>query len=200
MPPTMEDHCVVSPAPPCLGRLPARGGRDSSDLAALVSLSLSLSRVDSRTSSINAMASLVADEETDEAQQQQPEGEEEEERMCRYCLEDEDPAVEKMISPCACKGGQKFVHLSCLRRWQRLVLVSQPTHPAFYEVQGNRIRSRPTRRRMGRAGGATTVHVSTAVKIAKTHPHTPPTRTTSVTTYATSVGPNSPALRLRDTS
>ena len=31
------------------------------------------------------------------------------------------------------KGDQKFVHLSCLRRWQRSVLVSQPTHPAFYE-------------------------------------------------------------------
>jgi hypothetical protein len=28
--------------------------------------------------------------------------------------------------------GQKYVHLDCLRRWQRMVLVAQPTHPAFY--------------------------------------------------------------------
>ena len=39
----------------------------------------------------------------------------------------------ELISPCKCMGGQKFVHLSCLRRWQRMVLVSQPTHPAFYK-------------------------------------------------------------------
>lgn len=25
------------------------------------------------------------------------------------------------------------MHLGCLRRWQRMVLVSQPTHPAFYK-------------------------------------------------------------------
>ena len=51
------------------------------------------------------------------------------ERMCRYCFDDEGP----LISPCKCKGGQAFVHLSCLRRWQRMVLVSQPTHPRFYK-------------------------------------------------------------------
>ena len=27
----------------------------------------------------------------------------------------------------------QYVHLDCLRRWQRMVLVSQPTHPMFYE-------------------------------------------------------------------
>ena len=37
-----------------------------------------------------------------------------------------------MISPCACKGGQKFVHVECLRKWQRAVIVTQPTHPALY--------------------------------------------------------------------
>jgi hypothetical protein len=56
---------------------------------------------------------------------------EEEETICRYCLEDDES--ENLISPCACSGGQKFVHLNCLRRWQRMVLVSQPTHPAYYE-------------------------------------------------------------------
>ena len=56
---------------------------------------------------------------------------EEEEPMCRYCFENDEE--EELISPCLCSGGQKFVHLNCLRRWQRMVLVSQPTHPAFYE-------------------------------------------------------------------
>lgn len=57
--------------------------------------------------------------------------EEKEEVLCRYCLEDDE--MENLISPCACSGGQKYVHLNCLRRWQRMVLISQPTHPAFYE-------------------------------------------------------------------
>ena len=56
---------------------------------------------------------------------------EEEERLCRYCFEGEESGP--LISPCACRGDQKYVHLACLRRWQRTVLVSQPTHPAFYE-------------------------------------------------------------------
>eukprot|EP00964_Phaeocystis_antarctica_P096157 scaffold62516_cov58-Phaeocystis_antarctica.AAC.4 len=56
---------------------------------------------------------------------------EEDEVLCRYCFEG--PEAGELLSPCKCKGGQKWVHLSCLRRWQRMVLVSQPTHPAFYE-------------------------------------------------------------------
>ncbi len=55
---------------------------------------------------------------------------EDEERLCRFCFEDEaDRPDEPLIAPCACKGGQKYVHLSCLRRWQRMVVVEQPTHP-----------------------------------------------------------------------
>eukprot|EP00930_Biecheleria_cincta_P073433 TRINITY_DN6072_c0_g1_i1.p1 TRINITY_DN6072_c0_g1~~TRINITY_DN6072_c0_g1_i1.p1 ORF type:complete len:611 (-),score=103.93 TRINITY_DN6072_c0_g1_i1:52-1848(-) len=54
-----------------------------------------------------------------------------EERLCRYCFEG--PEVDELISPCRCAGGQKYVHLKCLRRWQRAVLVSQPTHPDFYD-------------------------------------------------------------------
>ena len=53
-----------------------------------------------------------------------------EEKICRYCFGDENEEG-GLISPCECKGGQKYVHLSCLRRWQRMVLVSQSTHPAF---------------------------------------------------------------------
>lgn len=54
-----------------------------------------------------------------------------EEEMCRYCFEGREAG--ELISPCSCAGGQKWVHLSCLRRWQRGVLVSQPTHPDFYD-------------------------------------------------------------------
>mmetsp|Transcript_129865 Transcript_129865/g.376004 ORF Transcript_129865/g.376004 Transcript_129865/m.376004 type:complete len:603 (+) Transcript_129865:95-1903(+) len=54
-----------------------------------------------------------------------------EERACRYCFEGEESGT--LISPCRCAGGQKWVHLSCLRRWQRGVLVSQPTHPDLYD-------------------------------------------------------------------
>eukprot|EP00873_Tetraselmis_striata_P014652 jgi/Tetstr1/434916/TSEL_023913.t1 len=55
----------------------------------------------------------------------------EEEALCRYCFEGREDG--ELISPCDCAGGQRYVHLACLRRWQRRVLVSQPTHPAFYE-------------------------------------------------------------------
>lgn len=57
-------------------------------------------------------------------------GEEDDERMCRYCFDDEEAG--ELISPCECRGGQRWVHLECLRRWQRMVLVSQPTHPMFH--------------------------------------------------------------------
>jgi hypothetical protein len=53
------------------------------------------------------------------------------EKICRYCFEGEEEG--ELLSPCNCDGGQKWVHLACLRRWQRMVLISQPTHPAFYE-------------------------------------------------------------------
>jgi len=56
--------------------------------------------------------------------------EDEEEKMCRFCFEETEP-LEADI--CACRGGQRYVHLDCLRRWQRMVLVSQPTHPSYYE-------------------------------------------------------------------
>lgn len=67
---------------------------------------------------------MEAQSETEE----QEEKDDSEEKMCRYCFEEDG----ELISPCKCTGGQKWVHLECLRRWQRSVLVSQPTHPAFY--------------------------------------------------------------------
>eukprot|EP00746_Dinoflagellata_sp_MGD_P003538 gnl/MRDRNA2_/MRDRNA2_106868_c0_seq1.p1 gnl/MRDRNA2_/MRDRNA2_106868_c0~~gnl/MRDRNA2_/MRDRNA2_106868_c0_seq1.p1 ORF type:complete len:620 (+),score=118.74 gnl/MRDRNA2_/MRDRNA2_106868_c0_seq1:131-1990(+) len=50
------------------------------------------------------------------------------EKMCRYCFGEQGD----MISPCACTGGQKWVHLECLQNWQRSILTDQPTHPALY--------------------------------------------------------------------
>lgn len=67
----------------------------------------------------------------DQPQQQQQQDEPvPDDAICRYCFDGGDDG--ELISPCNCRGGQKYVHLSCLRRWQRRVLVSQPTHPAFY--------------------------------------------------------------------
>mmetsp|Transcript_13779 Transcript_13779/g.18392 ORF Transcript_13779/g.18392 Transcript_13779/m.18392 type:complete len:549 (+) Transcript_13779:13-1659(+) len=53
----------------------------------------------------------------------------EEEKICRYCFDGEE--VGELISPCNCSGGQKYVHTECLKRWQRMLIVSSPTHPAF---------------------------------------------------------------------
>ncbi len=58
-------------------------------------------------------------------------------RQCRYCLEEQicdsdAQQSDELVSPCKCKGDQKWVHLRCLRKWQRSILISQPTHPAFY--------------------------------------------------------------------
>lgn len=39
-----------------------------------------------------------------------------EERMCRICLEEDQP--ESMIAPCKCRGGSKWVHRDCLDEWR----------------------------------------------------------------------------------
>lgn len=36
-----------------------------------------------------------------------------------------------LISPCICQGSQKYIHISCLRTWQRSVLLNQHNHPAM---------------------------------------------------------------------
>lgn len=57
--------------------------------------------------------------------------EDDEDPMCRFCFEGNEK--EKLVKDvCACRGDQRYVHMGCLRRWQRMVLVSQPTHPMFY--------------------------------------------------------------------
>ncbi len=61
----------------------------------------------------------------------QIEEEEETEKVCRFCFDEE--SKEELLQPCACSGGSAYLHLSCLRSWQRRVLVDQHTHPAFWE-------------------------------------------------------------------
>lgn len=56
---------------------------------------------------------------------------EDDELICRYCFVGTEEG--ELISPCKCAGGQQYVHLTCLRRWQRMVVVGQPTHPAFHD-------------------------------------------------------------------
>lgn len=57
--------------------------------------------------------------------------EEESDKVCRFCFDDD--SNEELLTPCACSGGSAYIHLSCLRSWQRRVLVDQHTHPAFWE-------------------------------------------------------------------
>merc|ERR1719428_1138870 len=59
----------------------------------------------------------------------QVDDEEEDEVICRYCFCGEEDG--ELISPCACIGSQRYAHLSCLRQWQKMVLVSHPTDPAL---------------------------------------------------------------------
>ena len=38
-------------------------------------------------------------------------------KTCRICLEQDD---EEYISPCLCKGTQKYIHRSCLNQWREV--------------------------------------------------------------------------------
>ena len=51
----------------------------------------------------------------------------ESDKACRYCLVDSGD----LVAPCECKGSGQWVHLSCLRQWQKSVLLTQSTHPKY---------------------------------------------------------------------
>ena len=40
---------------------------------------------------------------------------------CRICFEEDD--ITEFVSPCKCKGTQEFVHLRCLKTWQKHALM-----------------------------------------------------------------------------
>jgi len=48
-------------------------------------------------------------------------------KACRYCLADSG----ELIMPCQCKGSNAYVHLGCLRQWQKSVILTQSTHPRY---------------------------------------------------------------------
>ncbi|CAJ1447992.1 unnamed protein product, partial [Effrenium voratum] len=48
-------------------------------------------------------------------------------KACRYCLVDSGD----LVAPCECKGSGQWVHLGCLRQWQKSVLLTQSTHPKY---------------------------------------------------------------------
>jgi ubiquitin-conjugating enzyme E2 J2 len=50
------------------------------------------------------------------------------ESVCRFCFSSDG----ELISPCMCKGSNEWIHLSCLRDWQKNVLLTQPTHPSYH--------------------------------------------------------------------
>ncbi len=43
------------------------------------------------------------------------------ERVCRFCF-DSSTQLSPLVSPCSCRGSQRWVHLHCLRGWQACVL------------------------------------------------------------------------------
>eukprot|EP00915_Cephaloidophora_sp_WS-2016_P007794 GHVH01010786.1.p1 GENE.GHVH01010786.1~~GHVH01010786.1.p1 ORF type:complete len:989 (+),score=129.44 GHVH01010786.1:251-3217(+) len=48
--------------------------------------------------------------------------------ICRFCLVKGDL---DLVQPCDCKGSSQYVHVDCLRQWQRSVLLTQSTHPKY---------------------------------------------------------------------
>ncbi|CAD7935472.1 unnamed protein product [Amoebophrya sp. A25] len=49
------------------------------------------------------------------------------EKACRYCFVD----TGVLVAPCECRGSTQWVHLQCLRQWQKSILVTQSTHPRY---------------------------------------------------------------------
>jgi len=62
-----------------------------------------------------------------EPKEQSSQSSEEDVPSCRFCLE----AGGKLVSPCNCKGGSKWVHFDCLRKWQRMAQLNKASHPWY---------------------------------------------------------------------
>jgi hypothetical protein len=52
---------------------------------------------------------------------------EDSDKACRFCLVDSG----ELVAPCECKGSGAWVHVGCLRQWQKSVLLTQSTHPQY---------------------------------------------------------------------
>jgi len=53
------------------------------------------------------------------------------EGICRFCFDEGDGAT--LLSPCKCSGSVKYIHRECLLAFQRSIILSQETHPSFWE-------------------------------------------------------------------
>ena len=51
--------------------------------------------------------------------------------VCRFCFEADDG---DLVAPCACIGTQEWVHVVCLRKWQRVSLGSYEKHDSICNV------------------------------------------------------------------
>jgi hypothetical protein len=67
---------------------------------------------------------LVEDADADEAPSDAP--------CCRFCFEEHG----NLVSPCSCAGTAGFVHVECLRRWQKVSLQSHGTEETACRVCG----------------------------------------------------------------
>ena len=42
------------------------------------------------------------------------------EKECRFCLDEHETKTNRLISPCSCRGTQKYVHEACLNEWRNI--------------------------------------------------------------------------------
>jgi len=85
------------------------------------------------TSHIMSSAAVDGDGATDSRAPDVVQADADEEVQCRYCFEG--PEEGEMLSGiCACAGGQKHVHLDCLRRWQRMGRSPLKICPTFVDT------------------------------------------------------------------
>ena len=90
-------------------------------------------RREGRASSTSASASTRGveegdgdeDEDGDEGREGRGDG-----AACRFCFEERG----ELVSPCACDGTGKYVHVRCLREWQRVSLASYGTEETSCRV------------------------------------------------------------------
>jgi len=50
-------------------------------------------------------------------------------KKCRFCYQNDH--YENVVAPCQCAGDNKWVHPSCLQKWQKTTILSQTTHPKY---------------------------------------------------------------------
>lgn len=114
------------------GRRRRRSGRGSGDDAEHAvpndghAASTSGARTTSAMTTTEDATGLVedADADADEAPSDAP--------CCRFCFEERGD----LVSPCACAGTAGFVHVECLRRWQKVSLQSHGTEETACRVCG----------------------------------------------------------------